>query len=69
MSIVVLEAGITGTPVLLTPEADWQGDLEKWQKRDLPHKRYVYFWADGRHLLQCSYGREAVPSDHLPLYF
>jgi transposase-like protein len=25
----------------------WQEDLEKWQKRDLSHKRYVYIWADG----------------------
>ena len=25
----------------------WQEDLEKWQRRDLSHKRYVYIWADG----------------------
>ena len=25
----------------------WQDDLEEWQRRDLSHKRYVYFWADG----------------------
>ncbi|MCD4811375.1 IS256 family transposase [bacterium] len=25
----------------------WQEDLDKWQKRDLSHKRYVYIWADG----------------------
>lgn len=25
----------------------WQEDLEKWQKRDLSQKRYVYIWADG----------------------
>ncbi len=25
----------------------WQEDLEKWQKRDLSRKRYVYIWADG----------------------
>jgi transposase-like protein len=25
----------------------WQGDLDKWKKRDLSLKRYVYIWADG----------------------
>lgn len=25
----------------------WQQDLERWQKRDLSARRYVYFWADG----------------------
>jgi len=25
----------------------WQQDLEKWQRRDLSAKRYVYFWVDG----------------------
>jgi len=25
----------------------WQQDLEKWQRRDLSTKRYVYFWVDG----------------------
>jgi transposase-like protein len=25
----------------------WQDDYKKWQQRDLSHKRYVYFWADG----------------------
>ncbi len=25
----------------------WIEDLEKWQKRDLSQKRYVYIWADG----------------------
>ena len=28
-------------------KADWQKDLEAWQKRDLHGKRYVYWWADG----------------------
>jgi transposase-like protein len=27
----------------------WQDDYKKWQQRDLSHKRYVYFWADGIH--------------------
>lgn len=25
----------------------WQDEYKKWQQRDLCHKRYVYFWADG----------------------
>jgi transposase-like protein len=25
----------------------WQEDLERWQKRNLSHKRYAYIWADG----------------------
>ena len=25
----------------------WQDEYKKWQQRDLSHKRYVYFWADG----------------------
>lgn len=25
----------------------WQQDLEKWQRRELSTKRYVYFWVDG----------------------
>jgi transposase-like protein len=25
----------------------WQGELDRWQRRDLSSRRYVYFWADG----------------------
>ena len=25
----------------------WQGELDRWQRRDLSTRRYVYFWADG----------------------
>jgi putative transposase len=28
----------------------WTEEYERWQKRDLSVKRYVYFWADGIHL-------------------
>jgi len=28
-------------------KANWQQDLDQWQKRDLSGKRYVYFWVDG----------------------
>src|SRR6201989_1652296 len=27
--------------------AEWQGEDERWQKRDLSARRYVYVWADG----------------------
>ncbi|WXC93293.1 IS256 family transposase (plasmid) [Bradyrhizobium septentrionale] len=27
--------------------AEWQGEYERWQKRDLSSRRYVYVWADG----------------------
>ena len=27
--------------------AEWQGEYEAWQKRDLSARRYVYVWADG----------------------
>ncbi len=25
----------------------WQDEMERWQRRDLTAKRYVYFWVDG----------------------
>jgi putative transposase len=28
----------------------WTDEHERWQKRDLSMKRYVYFWVDGIHL-------------------
>jgi transposase-like protein len=28
-------------------KAIWQQDFNNWLRRDLSHKRYVYFWADG----------------------
>jgi len=27
----------------------WQGELARWEKRDLSARRYLYFWADGIH--------------------
>ena len=27
--------------------AEWQGEYERWQKRDLSARQYVYVWADG----------------------
>jgi putative transposase len=34
-------------PTISRLKAIWKEDLEKWQERDLSHKRYVYIWADG----------------------
>ena len=31
-------------------KGDWQADYERWQKRDLSARRYVYIWADGVYL-------------------
>jgi len=33
--------------VISRPTAEWQGEYERWQKRDLSARRYVYVWADG----------------------
>jgi transposase-like protein len=30
--------------------ADWQADYDRWQRRDLSARRYVYVWADGVYL-------------------
>ena len=29
---------------------DWQADYDRWQRRDLAARRYVYIWADGIYL-------------------
>lgn len=29
---------------------EWQGEYERWQRRDLSARRYVYVWADGVYL-------------------
>ena len=28
-------------------KSTWEDEYDQWRKRDLSHKRYVYFWADG----------------------
>jgi putative transposase len=38
--------GLSG-PTISRLKSIWQEDFDKWQKRDLSHKRYVYIWADG----------------------
>jgi transposase-like protein len=39
------------SPAVITRlTADWHGDYDAWQKRDLSARRYVYVWADGVYL-------------------
>ena len=30
--------------------AEWKDEYDRWQKRDLSARRYVYVWADGVYL-------------------
>jgi transposase-like protein len=41
--------GLSASTIARLKEA-WTDEHERWQKRDLSMKRYVYFWADGIHL-------------------
>ena len=36
--------------VIARLRSDWQAEYERWQKRDLAARRYVYVWADGVYL-------------------
>jgi putative transposase len=36
--------------VLARLKAEWQAEFERWKKRDLSARRYVYIWADGVYL-------------------
>lgn len=36
--------------VIARLKVDWQADYERWQKRDLSARHYVYLWADGIYL-------------------
>jgi len=36
--------------VIMRLTAQWNADYERWQKRDLSARRYVYVWADGVYL-------------------
>src|ERR1700747_1044739 len=39
------------SPSVIAPlTADWQAEYERWQRRDLSARRYVYVWADGVYL-------------------
>jgi putative transposase len=37
-------------PVLARLKAGWQEEFERWRRRDLSARRYVYIWADGVYL-------------------
>lgn len=44
------EAPNLSPSVIARLKGDWQADYERWQKRDLSARRYVYVWADGVYL-------------------
>ncbi|MBN1850136.1 MAG: transposase [Deltaproteobacteria bacterium] len=46
-ALVGKDAPGLSAPTIVRLKTIWEEDLEKWQKRDLSHKRYVYIWADG----------------------
>ena len=58
-----LRGGVNGG-VKRGHSAVWAEDHERWNRRDLSARRYVYFW--GRHLLQAAPGaRQTMPAgDH-----
>jgi transposase-like protein len=41
------EAPNLSPAVIARLKDDWRADFERWQKRDLSARRYVYIWADG----------------------
>ena len=53
MVIVGVEGSIdmgSDSTVIARLKDDWRADFERWQKRDLSARRYVYIWADGVYL-------------------
>jgi transposase-like protein len=44
------EAPNLSPSVITRLKGDWQGEYERWQKRELSARRYVYIWADGVYL-------------------
>ncbi|ULB11303.1 IS256 family transposase [Cereibacter azotoformans] len=49
-AILGAEAPNLSPGVMSRLTADWQDDLDRWQRRDLSARRYVYVWADGVYL-------------------
>ncbi|HID68501.1 MAG TPA: IS256 family transposase, partial [Roseibacterium sp.] len=41
------DAGGLTSSTISRLKADWWAEYERWNRRDLSAKRYVYFWADG----------------------
>ena len=44
------EAPNLSPSVIARLRSDWQAEYERWQRRDLSARRYVYVWADGVYL-------------------
>ena len=44
------EAPNLSPSVIARLKSDWQAEYERWQRRDLSARRYVYIWADGVYL-------------------
>lgn len=44
------EAPNLSPAVMARLKEDWAGEYERWQRRDLSARRYVYLWADGVYL-------------------
>ena len=44
------DAPALSAQVLARLKADWQADHDRWRRRDLSARRYVYLWADGVYL-------------------
>jgi putative transposase len=44
------EAPNLSPSVIARLKSDWQAEYERWQRRDLSARRYVYVWADGVYL-------------------
>ena len=43
----------------------WQDEMERWQRRDLSAKRYVYFWVDGIYFgARLEEEKQCIPGDH-----
>jgi transposase-like protein len=43
-------AGLSANTVTRLKQ-DWAAEYEEWSRRDLRDKRYVYWWADGIHIM------------------
>ncbi|MCE6949440.1 transposase, partial [Cereibacter sphaeroides] len=46
-AILGAEAPNLSPGVMSRLTAEWQDDLDRWLRRDLSARRYVYIWADG----------------------
>jgi len=44
------EAANLSPSVISRLKGEWEGEYERWRKRDLSARRYVYLWADGVYL-------------------